>query len=334
MALSSTGNKVLGSLVESSGMGDNLDHGKGIIREASSSSKQSDPSLSIHGSDDEEEVIWEDDIGKDEANRLALGLICKIWTSRMVNPNAFISTINGIWALKHGLEISNIGKNLYQLQFHHWRDKNKVVDGQPWHFDHHALIMGDIGDLEKPSEADLYWLLVWVRFYDIPFKGRQNESNALILGNKVGQFVAHDKRETSGLEKSLRIRVLIDVRKPLKKSINLKMRGGVSTRVTVKYERIPLFCYFCGRLGHGTKDCDESHGDGSPIKHFSGSLKASPWRPVRELEDVGSGEGTGSCARHLFIVQPKVVCKQSDQGYGVTQSGGSIRGGIVFEWFG
>lgn len=146
-----------------------------------------------------------------------------------------MSTIKGIWALKHGLEISIIGKNLYQFQFHHWQDKKKVVEGQPGHFDHYALILGELGDMEKPSEIDLFFLPVWVRFYDIPFKGRQNEGNAMILGNKVGEFVAYDKRATTGLEKSMRIRALIDVRKPLKKFVNLKMRGGILNRVAVKY---------------------------------------------------------------------------------------------------
>ncbi|CAO2832292.1 unnamed protein product [Amaranthus hypochondriacus] len=92
----------------------------------------------------------------------------------------------------------------------------------------------------------------------------------------------------------MRIRVLIDVRKPLKEHINLKMRGGCSNRVSVKYEKIPLFCFHCGKLGHGTKDCEDFHGEGSPTKNFNGSLKASPWRLV--LEQVigdGGNEGAG-----------------------------------------
>lgn len=228
---------------------------KEVVDESSFCRNQDYQVLSDKGSDEEEEVIWEDDVGEEEEKKLALGLIGKIWTARTVNPNAFMNTIKGIWMLKHGLEISNIGKNMYQFQFHHWRDQKKVVKGQPWHFDHYALLLGELGDMEKPSATVLFHLPVWARFYDISFKGRQNKGNTLILGNKVGEFLTHDKNKTSGLEKSMRIRVLIDVRKTIKKCINLKMRGGFSSWVTVKYERISLFCCFCGRLGHGTKDC-------------------------------------------------------------------------------
>lgn len=82
------------------------------------------------------------------------------------------------------------------------------MKGQPWHFDHYALVLGELNDLENPFEAELCMLPVWARFHDVPFKGRQNEGNALILGNKVGEFLLHDKRGTFGMEKLMRIRVL------------------------------------------------------------------------------------------------------------------------------
>lgn len=102
----------------------------------------------------------------------------------------------------------------------------------------------------------------------------------------------------------MRIRVLLDVRKPLKKFINLKMRGGFTNRVSVKYEKIPLFCYHCGKLRHGTKDCDDFHGDGSPTKNFNGSLKASPWRPVKEFGDGEGGASGSERTKRLFITKP------------------------------
>lgn len=100
-----------------------------------SGQRNEDGYLHKEGSDDDD-VEWEDEVGEEEEHKLALGLIGRLWTERNVNPNAFMNTIKSLWALKHGLEISLIGKNKFQFQFHHWRDKRKVVDGQPWHFDH------------------------------------------------------------------------------------------------------------------------------------------------------------------------------------------------------
>lgn len=48
-----------------------------------------------------------------------------------------------------------LGSELYWenifLQFHHWKDKERVVYSQPWYFDHNALVPCDIiGDRKSP----------------------------------------------------------------------------------------------------------------------------------------------------------------------------------------
>lgn len=68
---------------------------------------------------------------EEDNDRITLGLVGSLWSSRVPNPNAFISTMKNVWAVKYGVEIVNIGRNLYQFQFFHWLDKEKIKDGQP-----------------------------------------------------------------------------------------------------------------------------------------------------------------------------------------------------------
>ena len=60
-------------------------------------------------------VEWvEEGMGEEEdTDRLALGLIGRLWTTRVPNPSEFIFTMQSLWMLKHGFDISNIGHNLY-----------------------------------------------------------------------------------------------------------------------------------------------------------------------------------------------------------------------------
>ena len=71
--------------------------------------------------------------------------------------------------------------------------------------------------------------------------------------------------------KFLRVRVHIDVTKKIvrgKRIVTKKiMRGkrivieGREQRwISFKYERLPNFCYHCGLLSHGLKDCEERNG--------------------------------------------------------------------------
>ncbi|GMN56956.1 hypothetical protein TIFTF001_026061 [Ficus carica] len=56
----------------------------------------------------------------------------------------------------------------------------------------------------------------------------------------------------------LHVRVLIDVSKPIRKVVPvLVSTNGTTHRAELKFERIPDFCYVCGRIGHITTKCLE-----------------------------------------------------------------------------
>ncbi|CAN0873543.1 hypothetical protein LINGRAHAP2_LOCUS10404 [Linum grandiflorum] len=47
----------------------------------------------------------------------------------------------------------------------------------------------------------------------------------------------------------MRLRVRLDVRKSLLRKKEVK-KPSASVMVTFKYEKIPIFCFLCGRIGH------------------------------------------------------------------------------------
>lgn len=83
------------------------------------------------------------------------------------------------------------------------------------------------------------------------------------------------------------------------------MKNGIEESFDVKYERPPLFCYLCGKIGHGTKDCDSDGDDKDQEFKFGGWLKASPWKVGRDRDEAKEDVRGESCARDLFITKPK-----------------------------
>lgn len=81
--------------------------------------------------EDEECVAWDEGGSLDEDRRITLGLVGKVWTERFVNPNAFISTMKGIWRFQHGVEINNIRNNLFNSNFTIGRIRRKFLGGNP-----------------------------------------------------------------------------------------------------------------------------------------------------------------------------------------------------------
>lgn len=82
---------------------------------------------------------------------------------------------------------------------------------------------------------------------------------------------------------------------PLKNKVDLKVKNG-SLEVPIKYEKLPVFCYICGMLGHGEKDCDEN----SERRKFKEKLRVStPWKAQKgEDNSEDSGKSTGKKAFH------------------------------------
>lgn len=54
----------------------------------------------------------------------------------------------------------------------------------------------------------------------------------------------------------LRVRVILDITKPLFRGCKITLEGGNLGWVSFKYERLSSICYWCGCLTHGDKDYD------------------------------------------------------------------------------
>lgn len=79
------------------------------------------------------------------------------------------------------------------------------------------------------------------------------------VGNLMGQSIGSVEEvdvtgDGVGWGRCLRIRVYIDITKPLKRGRALVLNGK-SNWVSFRYEKLPQFCYFCGRIYHAGKPC-------------------------------------------------------------------------------
>lgn len=63
-------------------------------------------------------------------------------------------------------EIKKI-KNLFMFQFYHWRDKEKVMQGEPWWVD--KKVFSYMSSNEEPLELKPSKTPFWMRVYGLPF---------------------------------------------------------------------------------------------------------------------------------------------------------------------
>lgn len=70
------------------------------------------------------------------------------------------------------------------------------------------------------------------------------------IGNFIGQFIEYDcKVITLDYTGALRVRVRVDMEKSLKRK-KIVLPNGTIRYVKFAYEKLTLFCFLCGKLGH------------------------------------------------------------------------------------
>lgn len=96
----------------------------------------------------------------------------------------------------------------------------------------------------------------------------------------IGKFEKVDLDEDSDCwGQSLRVRVSINIHKPLKRGILMKLGAMAEERwVRIAYEKIPDFCYGCGMLGHLIMDCKKRPEEQENEPRFGASMRYSGYQ--------------------------------------------------------
>ena len=91
---------------------------------------------------EEEEVIAISDEGKlPDIESCSLSLIGKFLTCKAFNKRAALNTLRAAWGMQLGLQILEVGSNLFQFKFQFEYDLIRVLKGGPWSFDNQLLML-------------------------------------------------------------------------------------------------------------------------------------------------------------------------------------------------
>lgn len=108
---------------------------------------------------------------------------------------------------------------------------------------------------EDPFKVPLNEVYFWIQIYHLPV-GYMSEVVDKQLGNFFGTFLKYDSNNNSSLwRECMRLRVRVDVHKPLKRRNKICKKDKSEVFVHCKYERLRDFCFTCGLLSHTERFC-------------------------------------------------------------------------------
>uniref|UniRef100_A0A2N9FFZ2 Reverse transcriptase domain-containing protein n=1 Tax=Fagus sylvatica TaxID=28930 RepID=A0A2N9FFZ2_FAGSY len=215
-------------------------------------------------------------------------LAAKFLTRRALNVEAVARTFKPLWRTDHGFSIRDMNENKLVFVFDDEADRERVMLGEPWAYDKYLVILQRIEEDEAIEEVTFTDTSFWVQLHGIPVR-RMNHEVAAILGSSLGKIARVTGGETSVDDgQAMRIRVSIDITKPLCRGRKAKLERGRETWISFKYERLPNFCYWCGLVTHSDKDCPHWLRNQETLcledQQFGSWLRASNERPWRKME--------------------------------------------------
>jgi len=249
--------------------------------------------------DEEQGIVLEENLEELKAEA-RWTVLAKVSSPKAFSHAAFIANMKYAWGLAKEASFKAIEENLFVIQFSCLGDWRKVMDEGPWIFRGHAVLLEEYDGVTKPSKVEFKTLSIWARVYDLP-TGFRTENIGRQLGNKIGKFLKMDlDEEFSGWRDFLRIRVKLDVEKPLTRVVFISVGAGKCEPFRVKYEKLPKFCAVCGLLGHVETECGDGVHDKKALQ-YGDWLVASPERKgkVKGSRSAGSGDTKGSDSKKI-----------------------------------
>lgn len=202
--------------------------------------------------------MFNDDEDEEEATEWAL--VGKVLSPGTLHQSTITGALRPAWGNPAGLKIRSIGDkkdNLFVAKFGCKRDMERILTGSPWIFGKYAVILCTYDAKLKASEIRFERMEIWARLVDLPlgWMNQHRGSRAMKLLGDVVRLDVDKYGKASG--PYLRARVAIDLNKPIKRGVLLKMsKEGVPEWFDAQYEKLPFFCRSCGVIGHSDVVCE------------------------------------------------------------------------------
>lgn len=143
-------------------------------------------------------------------------------------------------------------------------------------------------------ECASLWIQIWGASFDMI-----SSQVATEVGSRLGTVEDVERRRRQDMQNFfMRVWVALPISKPLRCGGFIVDSNGVRTWVNFKYERLPIFCHYCGLLGHDLCHCASHYAmekNGGQIEYqygdwlnvFDGRLRSPPRKDAAE-EEMGA----------------------------------------------
>lgn len=193
--------------------------------------------------------------GKGRQERCLIG---KVFSSKAVNRDIFRTHMPRILQAQKQIEIEAAGDNIFIFEFKSPIDRRRALFDGPWHFFKNLVLFQEPSGFQNASEVLFDEFSLWVQLHNLPV-AFMHPNILRRLGEQIGKVEEVDVGEGGCyLGRFARIRVTRKLSLPLQKCLWVSTEEATDDIIIILvYEKLPDFCFACGRIGHVLRDCED-----------------------------------------------------------------------------
>ncbi|KAK3023407.1 hypothetical protein RJ639_042795 [Escallonia herrerae] len=203
----------------------------------------------------EEPIELEED--ETNANReYSLMLLAKLISTKKPNTKIVQNVLAKVWNPTKGMKVQTLEENTLCIALNHEWDRSQILASKPWSVMGSHLVVQDWPSNLSIKEIEFNISPFWIWINGLP-PNQMTKANGEKIAGKIGNLKEIDFTSNGKISwyKYLRIRVEIDIRKPLHTGSSRSRDTLNSAWIGLQYERLPDFCFNCGRPGHVLRSC-------------------------------------------------------------------------------
>ncbi|KAI9071419.1 hypothetical protein K1719_046615 [Acacia pycnantha] len=143
-------------------------------------------------------------------------LVGKVIASKMYSKFAIEAILRKAWNLQDGFDVVEVSGNAFMFKFTAFEEFDRVLRGRPWSVNGCLLNLMERLKYKSFKEFDFGHCPVWIQLHNVPMEA-MCLGNAITIGGYVREVELAEDPVYNGryLRSFLRVRVLLDLRKPL-----------------------------------------------------------------------------------------------------------------------
>ncbi|KAI0488489.1 hypothetical protein KFK09_028322 [Dendrobium nobile] len=258
----------------------------------------------IELSDDGVAVMLNSEMEEKKKHVLRHSVVIKVLGSNVSFPMCILE-LRKQWSKYGRFHLTSIGMDWILRSFRMEEAVEEILNGGLWFIGEHIVGIDRWTPAFDPYSFKGVTAPIWIRFLYLPLYC-WDEDNIARIASRFGTPMYIDGNTFRWRKREFaRVCVKIDLEKKLPNGVWVEGSAGRFFQ-RVEYEKVDLFCYHCGRVGHNKTECPEKVVQGitdqaisksvadESSKTFpeanSGMIKSEygPWIHINKMDNMGS----------------------------------------------